>query len=149
MSALGQKQTYAVQKGMSALPPKATSIAISGGHLTFDKVRDLKVIDSAVLVSPIKGWPMPFTETTRITLEVAEAVDLHTGIVLPPGSYPGIKAQAREDVLDSGITWSPIRYRIELTAEQLASMGATVQPNQSSEEIDVTEFVRLGQLKPI
>jgi hypothetical protein len=36
--------------------------------------------------------------------------------------------------------------RIELTAEQLASMGATVQPNQSSEEIDVTEFVRLGKL---
>jgi hypothetical protein len=27
MSALGQKQTYAVQNGMSALPPKATSIA--------------------------------------------------------------------------------------------------------------------------
>jgi len=36
--------------------------------------------------------------------------------------------------------------RIELTVEQLASMGATVQPNQSSEEIDVTEFVRLGKL---
>jgi len=30
MSALGQKQTYAVQNGMSALPPKATSIAFSG-----------------------------------------------------------------------------------------------------------------------
>jgi len=27
MSALGQKQTYAVQNGMSALPPKATSNA--------------------------------------------------------------------------------------------------------------------------
>jgi hypothetical protein len=27
MSALGQKQTYAVQLGMSALPPIATSIA--------------------------------------------------------------------------------------------------------------------------
>jgi hypothetical protein len=27
MSALGQKQTFAVQKGMSALPPKATSNA--------------------------------------------------------------------------------------------------------------------------
>jgi hypothetical protein len=137
---------------MSALPLEATSIArfdISGGHLTFDKVRDLKVIHSAVLVSPIEGWPMPFTETTRITLEAAEAVNLHTGIVLPPGSYPGIKARAREDALDSGITWSPTRYRVELTAEQLASMGATVQPNQSSEEIDVTEFVRLGLLKPI
>jgi len=27
MSALGQKRTYAVQKGMSALPPKATAKA--------------------------------------------------------------------------------------------------------------------------
>src|SRR5262245_39353568 len=30
MSALGQKQTYAVQKAMSALPPVATSIAFFG-----------------------------------------------------------------------------------------------------------------------
>jgi hypothetical protein len=89
---------------------------------------------------------MPFTETTRITLEAAQAVELYKGVVLPPGLYPGIKAQARETALDSSVTWSPIRYRIELTAEQLASMGATVQPNQSTEEIDVTEFVRLGQL---
>jgi hypothetical protein len=50
--------------------------------------------------------------------------------------------------LDGSVNWTPSRYRIELTAEQLASMGATVQPNQSSEEIDVTEFVRLGLLKP-
>src|SRR5262249_22201122 len=58
MSALGQKQTYAAQYGMSALPPKATSIAffgISGGHLTFDNERDLKGVHSAVLVSPIRG----------------------------------------------------------------------------------------------
>ena len=35
MSALGQKQTFAVQKGMSALPPIATLIAhfgVSAGH---------------------------------------------------------------------------------------------------------------------
>ena len=30
MSALGQKQTYALQQAMSALPPKATSIAAHG-----------------------------------------------------------------------------------------------------------------------
>jgi hypothetical protein len=30
MSALGQKQTFAVQKRMSALPPKATLIACFG-----------------------------------------------------------------------------------------------------------------------
>ena len=31
MSALGHKQTYALQKAMSALPPKATGIADIGG----------------------------------------------------------------------------------------------------------------------
>jgi len=92
---------------------------------------------------------MPFAETTKITLEATQAVELYKGVILPPGTYPGIKAQAREDALDSGVTWSPIRYRIKFTAEQLASMGAAVQPNQSSEEIDVTEFVRSGLLKPI
>ena len=89
---------------------------------------------------------MPFIETTKITLEAAQAVELHGGMVLPPGSYPGTKSRAREDAL-GGEIWSTTRYRIELTADQLASMGATVQPNQSSEEIDVTEFIRLGKFR--
>jgi len=91
---------------------------------------------------------MPFTETTGITLVAVQDVDLHAGIVMPPGSYPGTKTRTRVSYLDGSVNWTPARYRIELTAEQLASMGATVQPNQSSEEIDVTEFVRLGLLKP-
>jgi hypothetical protein len=87
---------------------------------------------------------MPFTETTKITLEAAQAVELHRGIVMPPGSYSGTKTRTRVSYL---VNWTPTRYRIELPAEQLASMGASVQPNQSSEEIDVTEFVRKGLLK--
>ena len=104
---------------------------------------------SAVLASADQeGEPVPFTETRKITLEATQAVDLDTGIVMPPGSYPGTKTRTRVSFLDGSVNWTPTRYRIELTAEQLASMGATVQPNQSSEEIDVTEFVRLGLLKP-
>src|SRR5262245_40549153 len=34
---------------------------------------------------------MPFTETKKITLDATEAVDLYTGVILPPGSYPGTK----------------------------------------------------------
>ena len=90
---------------------------------------------------------MPFTETKKITLEAAQAVALDTGIVMPPGSYAGTKTRTRVSYLDGSVNWTPTRYRIEPTAEQLASMGAAVQPNQSSEEIDVTEFVRLGVLK--
>jgi hypothetical protein len=50
------------------------------------------------------------------------------------------------DLIACGPISAATRFRIELTADQLASMGATLQPNQSSEEIDVTEFVRQGQL---
>jgi hypothetical protein len=57
----------------------------------------------------------------------------------------GTKTRTRVSYLDGSINWTPTRYRIELSAEQLASMGATVQPNQSSEEIDVTEFVRRAE----
>jgi hypothetical protein len=86
---------------------------------------------------------MPFTEATKITLEAGQAIELYAGVVLPPGSYSGIKAWVREDALGDLVSM-PSRFRIELTAEQLVSMGAAVQPNQNWEEIDVTEFVRLG-----
>ena len=69
----------------------------------------------------------------------------YTGVVLPSGSYSGVEARAHEDTRDRQVA-ATTRFRIELTAEQLADMGATLQPNQSSEEIDVTEFVRQGQL---
>jgi hypothetical protein len=42
---------------------------------------------------------MPFTEATKITLEAGQAVELYAGVVLPPGSYSGIKAWVREDAL--------------------------------------------------
>jgi hypothetical protein len=85
---------------------------------------------------------MPFTETTRVTLEATQEVELYPGIVLPPGSYSGTKTQTRNES-------TPPLYRIELSEEQLASMGATVQHDLRSEQIDVTEFVRLGLLKPV
>jgi hypothetical protein len=83
---------------------------------------------------------MPFTETTRVTLEATQEVEIYPGIVLPPGSYSGTKTQTRNESLGGPL------YRIELTEEQLASMGATVQHDLRSEQIDVTEFVRQGQL---
>ena len=41
MSALGQKQTFAVQKGMSALPPKA-DIADSERNVRFVPIADIR-----------------------------------------------------------------------------------------------------------
>jgi|RhiMetdeSRZDD1v2_1073273.scaffolds.fasta_scaffold759720_2 hypothetical protein len=74
---------------------------------------------------------MPFTETTKITLEAGQAFELHRGIVMPPGSYSGTKTRTRVSYLDASVNWTPTRYRIELTAEQLASIGATVQPRRN------------------
>src|SRR5262249_22211191 len=49
----------------------------------------------AVLAWGVPGGLMPFTEVTKITLEAAEAVELHIGIALPPGSYLGTKTRTR------------------------------------------------------
>jgi len=75
-----------------------------------------------------KAGPMPFTEITKITLVASQDVDLHAGIVMPPGSYPATKTRTRVNYLDGSVNWTPTRYRIELSAEQLARMGARVQP---------------------
>ena len=91
------------------------------------------------------GCPMQFTETKKITLEAARAIELYTGVVLPSGSYSGIETRAHEDAGDRQVS-TTTGFRIELTAERLADMGATLQSNQDSEEIDVTEFVNQGQL---
>jgi len=93
----------------------------------------------------IRVLPMPFKEIKKITLEAAQAIELDTGVFLPPGSYQGARMRTRDD-LPGDVIWKPTRYRIELTTEQIASMGAKVQPNQSFEEIDVTKFVRRGRL---
>jgi len=42
--------------------------------------------------------------------------------------------------------WTLSRYEIKFTADQLANMGAEVQPNLISEQIDVTKLVRSGRL---
>jgi hypothetical protein len=48
MSALGQKQTYAVQQPMSALPPKATSNA-TYGDVRLWPIADMAVLDQLVV----------------------------------------------------------------------------------------------------
>jgi hypothetical protein len=35
--------------------------------------------------------PMPFKEITKITPEAAQAIELDSGVILPPGSYQGAR----------------------------------------------------------
>ena len=53
MSALGQKRTHALQKAMSALPPKATSNATYGNVHVFEQARALREVGAGIQVLSI------------------------------------------------------------------------------------------------
>ena len=85
-------------------------------------------------------------ESTVVMLEATRDVELRPGLVLPLGLYSGTETYTH--LVGSGQNRTPSRFKIKLTAHQLADMGAKVPPNLISETIDVTKFVRLGLLKP-
>jgi hypothetical protein len=87
---------------------------------------------------------MQIIETRAISLQAPQNVKLRAGLTLPPGLYCGTEERIRADSI-GGPSWT-VKYRITLTEEQLASMGATLHPDLSSAGIDVTGFVRQGQL---
>ena len=89
---------------------------------------------------------MPHVQTKTVRFKVARAVELEPGLVLPPGSYIGTKTRTRVDSIN-GVSWTPSKYKLEFTADQLTSMGAQVKPNLIAKNIDVTKFVRLGKLR--
>jgi hypothetical protein len=77
--------------------------------------------------------------------EATQAVELGPGVVLPPGAYTGTEKRTGLETL-SGVSWSKPEYWIEFTADQLASMRAQVSPNLPSLKVDVSKFVRSGEL---
>ena len=89
---------------------------------------------------------MSQVHSRTIMLEATQAVELRAGLMLPPGFYTGTETYTRLEPVGSGLDRTPSRYEIDLKANQLASIGAKVQPNLNSERIDVTKFVRSGQL---
>jgi hypothetical protein len=89
---------------------------------------------------------MQQVQTTPVRFKVARAIELEPGLVLRPGVYTGTKTRTRVDSID-GVSWTPSKYKLEFTADQLTSMGASqVKPNLIAKKIDVTKFVRLGKL---
>ena len=81
----------------------------------------------------------------RVTLSASNNIEIDRGVVLPAGSYAGIERQAGIELIDR-TRWREPEYKIEFTADQLASIGASNTANLLSVEYDVTQFVRLGQL---
>ena len=89
---------------------------------------------------------MPQVQTRTVRFKVVRAIELEPGLILPPGVYTGTKTRTRVDSI-GGVSWTPSKYKLEFTADQLTSMGAQVKPNLIAKNIDVTKFVRLGKLR--
>ena len=87
---------------------------------------------------------MQITETRAISLQAPQDVKLRAGLTLPSGLYRGTEERIRTDSI-GGPSWA-IKYKITFTEKQLASIGASLQPDLSSANMDVTAFVRQGQL---
>jgi hypothetical protein len=87
---------------------------------------------------------MQIIETRAIGLQAPQDVKLRAGLTLPPGLYCGTEERIRADSI-GGPTWV-VKYKITFTEEQLGSIGANLHPDLSSANMDVTAFVRQGQL---
>ncbi len=73
---------------------------------------------------------------------VARDLEIEPGMVLPPGTYAGTRQELHFQgrLVDT-------RYSLDLSADQLRSMGAwDLHPDLVSESWDVTKFVRSGDI---
>jgi hypothetical protein len=75
-------------------------------------------------------------ESERVTLEVQESLWIELGVILKPGAYPGTRKQS----------WLGGEYWIELTADELRSLGAPSVSAADKVEYDVSKFVRSGKI---
>jgi hypothetical protein len=83
---------------------------------------------------------MQIIETRAVSLLAPQDVEISARLTLPSGLYQGTEERIRTDSI-AGPSWV-VKYMIAITGEQLASIG----PDLSSVNIDVTEFVRQGRL---
>jgi hypothetical protein len=79
-------------------------------------------------------------------MTVMKNVELESGVVIPPGIYPGTSSQTSIETNDKGTILTPPEYRLELTADQLVSMGGRTTRDLVSSEPDVTKFVQSGDI---
>ena len=88
---------------------------------------------------------MQKVQTTPVRFKIARAIELEPGLVLRSGVYTGTKTRTRVDSI-GGVSWTPSKYKLELSADQLTSSRVQKQLNLVSKNIDVTKFVRQGKL---
>lgn len=89
---------------------------------------------------------MQRVQSRAVRFEATHAFELKPGIVLPPGYYAGTETRTGLETVSGGVSWTAPRYKIALTKEQLPKMGPRLVQRLISEEIDVSKFVRSGEL---
>jgi|GEM_PF-1032592 len=104
MSALGQKQTYAVQKAMSALPPKA-DIGAAQINVRFGPEADIawwhssknllfQIKENAIRIAAAITPPTAITMSARPTVDIAST--LHFERMVQRGRLPVLKDPERK-----------------------------------------------------
>ena len=85
-------------------------------------------------------------DTLRISVTAREALEIERGLVLPPGTYPGTRSRIGV-ALGGRTSWTPPRYKIELTGRQLAGIGVPNSDHLVTIDVDVTPLVNTGKLR--
>ena len=76
-------------------------------------------------------------ETRIVRLEAPQDVEVRPGRILPAGFYTATEKYRRLEPIGGGQDRTASRYMIEVTPDR---------PDALSQSIDVTEFVKSGQL---
>ena len=85
-------------------------------------------------------------EKTEVTVRVKKAIALERGVVLPTGLRDVMRKQIIRTRPDGVMNRSDPEYWIELSHDELVSMGAKNLGEISSVTYDVTEFVEAGDI---
>ena len=73
---------------------------------------------------------MQRVEARAVMLEATHAVEIEPGVFLPPDHYKGTEWRTGRETMSGDISWTALQYKIELTADQFASMPPTSQKTQ-------------------
>ena len=85
-------------------------------------------------------------EKHPVTLVAPRDVELAGGVVLPAGRYSGLRKQVGMQG-HSGVSWTRPSYSIELTAEEIKSFGGKPQRGLISDALNVTKYVKSGDIE--
>jgi hypothetical protein len=147
MSALGHKRTYAVQKGMSALPPKADMCAATG-DVRFGPIADIVAHGRILRAAPVRMLPRvcapaqaPKVEVLRVAEEVSQLHKEAVGHVPQPKCSdvlaPALRAAGTHGVFGVGLRrfkprgW---RFHVRHFAHNLSSVSSAELTSRASFE---------------